>query len=133
MIGKEKKVKLNEIEVIVKKLPIGKVIKILNDVGQLPDELAITANQSEADVLKNLPVKIALVLPQLAHIIVSAVDDPRLTKDYLINDCFFDDAIMLIEAIIEVNDVEGIINRVKKIQILSTETAKRQQIQEIRK
>lgn len=133
MIGKEKKVKINNLEITVKKLPIGKVIKILDAVGQLPDELAITADQTNADVLKNLPVKIAMLLPQLGHIIVQAVDDPKLTKEYLIDECFFEDAITLIEAIIDVNDVEGIINRVKKIQILNTGNAKQQQIQEISK
>lgn len=133
MIGKEKKVKINNLEITVKKLPIGKVIKILDAVGQLPDELAITANQTEADILKNLPVKIAMLLPQLGHIIVQAVDDPKLTKEILLEECYFEDAITLIEAIIDVNDVQAIIERVKKIQVLNTGNAKRQQIQEMGK
>ena len=133
MIGKEKKVKINNLDITVKKLPIGKVIKILDAVGQLPEELAITANQTEADILKNLPVKIAMLLPQLGHIIVQAVDDPKLTKEILLDECYFEDAITLVEAIIEVNDIQTIIERVKKIQVLSTGNAKRQQIQEMGK
>lgn len=135
MIGKETKIIIGESqkEITIKKLPIGKIIKLLNNIEKLPEPLVKLSTEDEAELIRSLPMQLALILPEVADIIVKAVDDEKLTKDYLLNECYFEDAVLIIETFLDVNNVQSIIARVKKIQVMEPAQEKRAEIAKLSK
>lgn len=117
-LKKQQKLDINGKEIVVKKLPIRKVIGLLEEIGKIPETVAGMDKMSNEQLLENLPMIIATSLPVFADVVVKAIDDENVNSDWLLDECGFDDALELIEGILEVNNVAEILNRVKKVQAL---------------
>lgn len=108
-----------EITFTVNKLPLGKVINLLETVEQLPKELANIDKMGESEILQNIAQLIALAIPKFVGVIVEAIDDERITKEVILNEFGFDDIVETIYTILEVNNVVKIFQTIKKIQALT--------------
>lgn len=118
VLEKQKVVEVNGKSILFKKLPIGKVIKILNSLEKLPDEFVKSASQNNEEFIKNLPLFVATAIPSFADIIVRAVDDTSVTQEWLIDECGFDDVMIIVENLLEINNVADILQRIKKVKSL---------------
>jgi len=102
----------------VKKLPVGKVIDLLNSVEQLPKEVANLDKMAEDEILQNISTMIAATLPKFVNVIAKAIDDPQITQEVILTEFGFAEAFDTIFAILEVNNVYGIMQTLKKVQAL---------------
>ncbi len=93
-------------------------MSLLEGVGKIPTQIANMDKMNQDEMVENLPFLIASSLPLFSGIIVGAIDN-QITEDFLLDECGFDDALELIEAILEVNNVAGILERIKKVQALT--------------
>ena len=119
---KTKTIELAGTKVTLSKLSIKKLAETINSLTNLPPELKstlVTLDKIEVDeALKQLPMIIATALPYLAGTVVKACDSKDITEDFLQEECGLDDVVYLVEEWLELNNVRGIIDRVKKMQAL---------------
>lgn len=123
-IATEKTLDIAGKKVTVKKLPIGKLVSVLEYMGNMPEALTSLDKKSTDEIVQSLPVVIASALPFFADAIVKASDSPVITKEFLLEECGLDDALDLVSGLIEVNNVAGIIEKLKKIKALNQPQAK---------
>ncbi len=123
-ISNEKDLTIAGKKVTVKKLPIGKLVSVLQYVGNVPQELAGLDKKSTDEIVQSLPLVIASALPFFADAVVKAADNPVITKEFLLDECGLDDALDLVAAIMDVNNVAGIVEKLKKIKALNQPQAK---------
>ncbi len=123
-IATEKTLDIAGKKVTVKKLPIGKLVSVLEYMGNMPEALTSLDKKSTDEIVQSLPVVIASALPFFADAIVKASDSPVITKEFLLEECGLDDALDLVGALTEVNNVAGIIEKLKKIKALNQPQAK---------
>lgn len=123
-IATEKTLDIAGKKVTVKKLPIGKLVSVLEYIGNMPEALTSLDKKSTDEIVQSLPVVIASALPFFADAIVKASDSPVITKEFLLEECGLDDALDLVSGLIEVNNVAGIIEKLKKIKALNQPQAK---------
>lgn len=119
---KTKTLTLADKKVTINKLPLKKLAETINDLSNLPDELKQTVinldTLSNEEALAKAPMLIATALPHMAGVVAKASNSDDITEDFLLNECGLDDAIELVEAWIELNNIKGILDRVKKMQAL---------------
>lgn len=111
----EKTIKINGVKVTVKKLPLRRIIVLLGDLQKLPQEVTNIDKLPSDQILETMPLILAGVLPTVSGLIVKAVNDPKVTEEFLLDECGLDDNIELITAILEVNNIAKIIESIKKI------------------
>jgi len=104
----------------VKKLPLGRVINLLNAVQQLPKEIADLDKMDEGEILQNISSLIALAIPKFVDVVVEAIDDKAITKDVVLNEFGLDDIMSTIYSILVVNNILGILGTIKKVRALTT-------------
>lgn len=109
----------NEYAFTVSKLPLGKVINLLNTVEKLPKEIADIDKMNESEILQNIAQLVALALPKFVGVIAEAIDDESITQDVLLDEFGFDDIFEVIFTILEVNNVVKIFQTIKKMQALT--------------
>jgi hypothetical protein len=126
---KTKTIKLAGKNITLTKLSIRKLADTINGLANLPDELKTTLTNldtlSNDQALAQFPTIIATALPHMAGMVAKACDSKDVTEEYLLDECGFDDAIELVEAWLELNNVVGIMERIKKMQALYLRNAPR--------
>lgn len=119
---KTKIITIADKKVTLTKLSIRKLAQTLNEITNLPDELKNTLTNldtlSNDQALAQFPTIIATALPHMAGMVAKACDSKEITEDFLLDECGFDDAVELVEAWLELNNIAGILERVKKMQAL---------------
>jgi len=95
------KVQINNKEVTVSKLPLGKYAEVLNALDKLPEKVSGLDKVSEDKLFSLLPKMIADAFPELLMIVSIASDVP---VEELSNEYGLDDVTLLIKGIFEVND-----------------------------
>ena len=108
---KSKLVKLENKEVEVKKLPLGKYADLLKALKQLPTHLHGLSGLTNAEIFPKLPEIIADSLPDVIKILVIATD----LKKEDIEEMGLDEATDLFIAVIEVNNYQAIFEKIKKM------------------
>ena len=116
----KKTIKIQGHEIVIKKLPLGKVAELLKDIGELPKEIAGLDKMGNDQLIAQLPMIIATALPSFAKLIVKAVDDPKIDQTFIETKCGLDEALEIISSILEVNNLAGIFATIKKIKALGT-------------
>jgi hypothetical protein len=108
--------------VVVKKLPLGKISLLIGLFKDLPEELkSKVSNIDQIDndvILQEIPTLIALAMPHMAKFVAVACNSKEITEEYLLEEAGFDDAVDIVNAILEVNNIAGILEKVKKTQAL---------------
>jgi hypothetical protein len=96
-------IKINDKDVVVKKLPLGKYAEVISALDKLPQTLGSIDKVSTEKVLSLLPKMISESFPELVRILSIASDVPEkeLTDEYGL-----DDITVLLKAIFEVNNFE---------------------------
>lgn len=106
-------------EITLHKLPLKKVVTLLEALGKLPQEFSQLDTQDNSKIVENLALLVALSLPKFAQVLAQAIDREDITSEWLLDNCSLDDAIALVVAVCEVNNLAGIIERIKKLQALA--------------
>lgn len=129
---KTKTLKIADKEILLTKLSIRKMAEVLNGITNLPDELKNSIvnldSLSNEDALVQFPTIIATALPHIAGMVAKACDSKDITEDFLLDECGFDDVVELVEAWLELNNIAGILDRVKKMQALYQKNAPKVQV-----
>ena len=99
------KVQINNKEVTVSKLPLGKYAEVLNALDKLPEKVSGLDKVSEDKLFSLLPKMIADSFPELLKIISIASDVP---VEELSNEYGLDDVTLLLKGIFEVNDFDSV-------------------------
>lgn len=132
---KTKTLTIADKEVTLQKLSIKKLANTLNELTNLPDELKNTLvnldTLSNDQALAQLPTIIATALPHMAGMVAKACDSTDITEEFLLDECGLDDAIILVEAWIELNNIQGILDRIKKMQALYLKNAPKKVVAEV--
>ena len=123
-IQKTQKVKIAGKTVEVKKLPLGDMAVLFQSVQELPKEITGLDKMSGEDALARLPFMIGVAIPAFAPMIASAVGN-QVTTEELLNKADLEEVMDVVTAFCEVNNVSGIIERVKKIKALTQPRAKK--------
>lgn len=104
-------VSINGVEYAVKKMPLGKFAEVLQALEELPKQLENVDSLSTDDVVAQLPQMVATALPELTKILSIASNVPA-TK---IEEAGLDELTELVIAILDVNNIEKIVENIKKI------------------
>lgn len=104
-------VKLDEREIEVKKLPIGRYIELLKALETLPKQISGLDGLSNEDVLSRIPLVIAESLPEFINILTIATE----LKKEEIEELGLDECIKIIEAVVEVNNFKDVFSSIKKV------------------
>lgn len=110
-------VKLDDRELEVKKLPLGKYGELLAAVQELPKTLGGLEGISNDQIFEKLPLLISKSLPDVIGILTIATD----LKKEEIEMMGLDEAIKVVVAIIEVNNYRDVFENVKKVLARPTE------------
>lgn len=117
-ISKTKSIQINETEVVIKKVPLRKVISLVDDIAHM-EEFSKLDVMKDKDFVSSLPTLIGTSFPKFADFIAKAINQEGITGDWLLDNVAVDEAIDIVEAIIEVNNVQKIVDKVKKVQALA--------------
>lgn len=115
ILGKTKKIEINGKKITVKKLSLRKIAQLFEQLKSLPKELTNIDQMSNEEVMQNLPMMLAGIMPAIAGIVVSAIDDKEVTEEFLLDECGLDDNLEIITAILEINNVDKIFLALKSI------------------
>lgn len=105
-----KTIKLENKELIIKKLPLGKYAELLKAVEKLPLEINSIAGLSNQDLLPKIPAIIGNCYPDIQKLFNIATD---LTIEE-IDQIGLAEAVDIFIAIYEVNDYKSIFDKIKK-------------------
>lgn len=105
------KLKLDSIEVEVKKLPLGKYAELLGALDELPKSLAGIDTQSTDAIMAQLPKIIAVAFPEVVKVLCIATD---LTVEE-VNGLGLDEVVKIVTALIEVNNYKEVFANIKKL------------------
>lgn len=118
----EKQLTLAGKKITIKKLPIRKLTNVIQRLSGLPEDLksqiANLDKESTEETLAKAPMLIATALPHIADIVALACNSDDITVDFLLDDCGIDDAMELVVALIELNNIKSILDNAKKMQAL---------------
>lgn len=103
----------------VRKLPLGKVINLLQTIEKLPKEIADIDKMNESEILQNIAQLVALAIPQFIGVIAEAIDDEKITQAVILEEFGFDDIVEVVFTILQVNNVVKIFQTIKKMQALT--------------
>ena len=119
IIGQTKKIEVNGKKVTVKKLSLRKISQLFEQVKSLPKELTNIDKMSNDQVMEGLPMLLASIMPAIAGMVVTAIDDQEITEEFLLDECGLDDNLEIIKAILEVNNIDKIFLYLKSIKGLA--------------
>ena len=115
ILGQTKKIEINGKKIIVKKLSLRKISQIFEKIKSLPKEITELDKMTNNQIMEQLPMIIAGIMPAIAGVVVTAVDDNEVTEEFLLDECGLDDNLEIIKAIFEVNNVDKIFLYLKSI------------------
>lgn len=111
-------------KITVKKLAIGKIVGLIESFKNLPPEIKEQfanwdeGTKNEEFLFNHVPMMLTVSMPKVTEFVVKASNSKELTEQMLLEDFGIDDSLDLIHGILEVNNVNGIIDKVKKITAL---------------
>lgn len=111
-MNKETIVIINDRKVVVKKMPLGKYAEVFSALRELPKHLSKIDETSNEEWIEQIPNLISVALPEVAKIVSVASGVPAKELEEEVGLSEFTE---LVIAIIEVNDVEKVIENVKKL------------------
>jgi len=100
-------IKINNKDIVIKKLPLGKYAEVLNAFDKIPSKLGSFDKLSQDKIIGILPKLLSDSFPELIKIISIASD---VSEEELTNEYGLDDVTLLIKGIFDVNNF----NLVKK-------------------
>lgn len=118
---KSKSLELAGHKITIKKLPMGKIAGLIEGMKDLPPEIKEAfstwdENTRDADfIFEHVPVLLTVSLNKVSDFMVKASNSDELTEKMLLEEFGFDDSVDLVEGILEVNNVRGIIDKIKKM------------------
>jgi hypothetical protein len=115
LLGNTKKIEVNGKKITVKKLSLRKIAQLFEQLKNLPKEVTELDKMSNEQILEQLPMILASIMPAIAGVIVSAVDDKEVTEEFLLDECGLDDNLEIIKGILEVNNLDKIFLSLKSI------------------
>lgn len=118
IIEKTKILNINGYEITISKLSIRKIAELLEELGKIPEAITGLDKMGDDELMQNLPMIIASSMPLFVDVIVKAVNDEKITREVLLDEFGIDDALLLIETLLEVNNVAVILERIKKVRAL---------------
>lgn len=104
------KVKLDNSEIEIAKLPIGKYAELLKAIKELPKHIGGLENKSTDSIIETLPVLIGESLPDIIDILTIATP---LTKEQ-VEAMGLDEVTKVVLAVIEVNNFREVYENIKK-------------------
>jgi len=104
-------IKLENREVTIKKLPLGKYAEVLGALDELPKHLIGIETKTTDDFVAELPRLIAVALPDVIKILSIATD---LTPEE-VSELGLDEVVEIIEGLVEVNNYKAVFSSVKKM------------------
>lgn len=104
-------IKLENKEVTIKKLPLGKYAELLGALDELPKHLGSFDSLSTDALMAQLPKLIAVALPDVIKVVSIATD---LTPDE-VAELGLDEVVKIVVALIEVNNYKEVIDTIKKL------------------
>lgn len=107
---KEIKIKLDDRELIIKKLPIGKYAELLKKLQNLPKNIQSLPSLDKDVIIERLPVLIASSEDDFYTIIEIATD---LKRDEIV-ELSLNEVVDVVLGVIEVNKYKEIIDKIKK-------------------
>ena len=107
------KIKVDDKEISISKLPIIKYAELLKLVKELPKYIKDMDQKSGSDLIEQLPTLISVALPDVINIIFF-VCDGQVTKEE-VEQMGLDDVTNIVVAIVEVNNYTEIFDRLKKV------------------
>lgn len=109
-------------EITIKKLPLRKLVNLLSVLKELPDDLRNQVmnldNLADDSFVSSIPEIVSLAMPEFAKVVVRAVDDEQITEEVLLDEFGLDEDMELIYQLLEVNNIAGIADKIKKVQAL---------------
>jgi len=108
---KTKKIILENKEIEISKLPLGKYSELLLALEELPKQLSGVDGKSAEDFLAELPKIIGNSLPDVIKILTIATP----LKEEEIKELGLDEVIEIILAIFEVNNYQSVFDNIKKL------------------
>ena len=107
----EKTIQINGRDVVIKKIPLKKYAELVSAFEELPKHFKELSGKKNEEILTMVPQLIGSCYPDVARVFAVATDLPTTEIDEI----GLDDAVRIIEALMEVNDFSYIIDKVKKI------------------
>lgn len=105
------KVKVEDREIEIKKLPIGRYAELLKSIKELPKHLVGLDKLDKDTVLEKIPELLGVATPDLVSIISIATEiDPEIVVTYGLREITD-----LLVAIIEVNEYGEVYEKIKKV------------------
>lgn len=115
-----KTIELNGHKITIKKLPIRKLVGLLEVVKTLPDSFKDQISKIDGSIsdqnfiFEELPGMVVMAMDEMAKFVIKAANSDELTEEILLDELGADDGILLILEILEVNNAKVIIERIKK-------------------
>lgn len=126
-INIEKTLEFDGVKVTIKKMPMRKLAGLLDVLKELPQDVKTQIMGLNFDTMSNeefmsqIPSMVALLMPELAHVVARACNSD-VKKEVFLDELGLDDNIAVIETILEVNKIQSVLERVKKIKALYQST-----------
>lgn len=111
-MNREVIVTINDVAYTVKKMPLGKYAQVFIVLKELPKILEDVDNFSTDEIVGRLPEMITTALPELTKVISLASDIP---EDVINEECGLAELTDAVIAILDVNDIEKVVDNIKKI------------------
>lgn len=124
ILGQTKKIEVNGKKITVKKLSLRKISQLFEQLKSLPKELTTIDKMSNEQILESLPMMLAGIMPSIAGVIVTAIDDSEVNEEFLLDACGLDDNLEIIKAVLEVNNIDKIFLYLKSIKALGQPKSK---------
>lgn len=107
----EKTIQVNGKDVIIRKIPLKKYPELIAAFEELPKHFKELSGKKNEEILAMAPQLIGVCYPDVARVFAVATNLP--TEE--IDGMGLDDAVKIVEALMEVNDFSYIIDKVKKM------------------
>lgn len=108
---KQKELTINERVVTVSKLPLRKYADLFGAFEELPKHLHLINGKTNEEILQNLPILIKNCYPDIVRILTIATD----MEEYEVDEMGLDDVILVVTAIMEVNEYQRVYDNIKKL------------------
>lgn len=116
-VSNNKSIQINETELVIKKIPLRRLIGIIEDISQMEEWKKL--DKTNEDFINDLPSLIGTGFPRFTGLIAKAINQEGIDGDWLLDNVALDEAIEIAETIFEVNNVQKIVERIKKVQALA--------------
>lgn len=115
----EKELDFGTIKITIKKMPLKRILSLIELIKDVPpdirENLMNIDKTTDDEFIANLPIMITSVMPQVAKVVAHACNHATVTPELLTDELGLDENLQIVETLLEVNNIKGIIERIKKI------------------